>query len=455
MTKHIDDPTTRILEGTHPTMSLASVELTVVDGPDRGASLRLAPGTAHVGTAIGSHLRLTDTTVSRLHCSVHASRNGVNIVDEDSTNGTFLDGVRVHDAVLATGSVVRLGTTMLRVDFGEEPMFVQISSRNHFGAVIGSSVEMRRLYAIMERVALTEATVLIQGETGTGKELVARAVHDGSARAQGPFVAIDCGAIAENLIESELFGHVRGAFTGAIGDRKGLFEEAHGGTLFLDEIGELPPSLQPKLLRALESREVRPVGGNVSKRVDVRVLAASNRSLAQSVNDGSFREDLYYRLAVLELQLPPLRSRREDIPALAQHFFERFTNKQDPLPPELLASLLGRGWPGNVRELRNFVERSVSLGWSPGGRVVPDQAKGRLLTGLETLVPTHLPLKEARVVWTEGFERMYVDALLRKTNGNVTRAAEIAGVNRRSLQRLIAQLGIRPEGLRAGIDEDE
>ncbi|HEY4103162.1 MAG TPA: sigma 54-interacting transcriptional regulator, partial [Polyangiaceae bacterium] len=220
---------------------------------------------------------------------------------------------------------------------------------------------------------------------------------------------------------------------------------ADGGTLFLDEIGELPPALQPKLLRVLERFEVRRVGSNTSKRVDVRIVAATNRPLAEAVNAGTFREDLYYRIAVVELLLPPLRARRDDIPLLAQHFFRRYAGDKESMPKELLSSLSSRAWPGNVRELRNFIERSVSLGWSttvPAQTLMRDPAHA---TRLEDVVPSHLPLKDARLVWTEQFEILYVKALLEKTSGNVTRAAELAGVNRRSLQRLIASLGLRDD----------
>jgi DNA-binding NtrC family response regulator len=295
------------------------------------------------------------------------------------------------------------------------------------------------VYAVLERLAATDTTALIHGETGTGKELAARAVHTASRRARGPFVTVDCGAIAENLIESELFGHVRGAFSGAHGDRKGLFEEANGGTLFLDEIAELPLSLQPKLLRALETREVRRVGSNVARPVDVRVLAATHRSLGEGVNQGTFREDLYYRLAVVEVELPPLRSRREDIPVIGQRFYERFAESEDPMPDWLSATIQSRAWSGNVRELRNFIERTVTL--SRAGEPV-EAAPGETLSA-ELAVPIHLPLKDARVAWMEQFERRYAEALLRRTRGNVTRAAELAGVHRRSMQRLIASAGGR------------
>jgi DNA-binding NtrC family response regulator len=232
---------------------------------------------------------------------------------------------------------------------------------------------------------------------------------------------------------------VRGAFSGAMGDRRGLFEEAHGGTLFLDEIAELPLSLQPKLLRVLEAREVRRVGANASRPIDVRVLAATHRSLAQSVNEGTFREDLYYRLAVVEVELPPLRARREDLVIIAQRFYERFTGTEDLLPQPLAAAIQVRSWTGNVRELRNFVERSITLG------TATDRHAGESPTSAaaDVEVPIHLPLKEARGAWMDQFERRYAEALLARTGGNVTRAAEIAGVHRRSFQRLLASLGGR------------
>ena len=422
------------------TSQLVAVALSVIEGPDRGARIALQPGTARVGTAPACALRVSDPTVSRLHCEITVGRDAIRLVDSGSTNGTFVDGVRVHDAELATGASVRIGATVLRVERAGEPIEEHLSTRDRFGPVLGASVEMRRLYARMERVASTDATVLIEGETGTGKELVARALHDASKRATRPFVTVDCGAIAEELIESELFGHKRGAFSGAVADREGLFEAAQGGTIFLDEIGELPVTLQPKLLRVLEAREIRRVGGNTTTKVDVRVVAATNRSLARSVNDGSFREDLYYRLAVAELRVPPLRQRRDDIPVLVEAFHERFTGEHASWPAETIAGLMARSWPGNVRELRNFVERSVSLGVQPPPVLVDDRPDEPGAVA----VPTHLPLKEARVAWTEKFERIYVRALLERTSGNVTHAAEIAGVNRRSLQRLIAQLGLRP-----------
>jgi transcriptional regulator with GAF, ATPase, and Fis domain len=425
-----------------------SVELVVLDGPSRGRRVPIREGVAKIGTAEGNDLRLDDKTVSRVHCELTVRADSVTLKDLGSTNGTFVDDVRVRDADVPPGAIVRVGGTSLRIEAGDAPAFIALSALSEFGELAGDSIEMRAVYAVLERAAPTDTTLLIQGETGTGKDVAARSVHHASKRAQGPFVPIDCGAIPENLIESELFGHVRGAFTGAIANRKGAFEEAHGGTLFLDEIGEMPLSMQPKLLRALESRAIRRVGSTATTNVDVRIIAATNRSLAHCVNEGTFREDLYYRLAVVEVQLPPLRARRADIPLLANRFFARHAGAGAQLPAELVESWKSRAWPGNVRELRNTVERAVTLGQAkPSGRdlgSVPSLPAAPVLpSGIESIVPLHLPLKDARLAWTEEFESVYVRSMLKKTGGNLTRAAELAGVSRRFLQRLIARLDLR------------
>ncbi len=438
---HAKDPSTNVLPRV-PMLELAAVELVVFDGPERGRRLRLSPGVTRIGTGAACALRLTDTTASRLHAEIRLGASGLTVADCGSTNGTRVDGVEIVEAKLVQDSVLQLGSTRVRVEIGERQR-IALSPRESFGGVLGSSVEMRRVYAMIEKVAPTDATVLIQGETGTGKELVARAIHDASRRKDAPFVAVDCGAIAETLIESELFGHVRGAFSGASRDRRGLFEEADGGTIFLDEIGELPVALQPKLLRVLESREVRRVGGNSGIKLDLRVVAATHRHLARRVNEGTFREDLYYRLAVFELTLPPLRARREDIAILARHFHRRITGDDAPLPAEVNAALMARSWPGNVRELRNFVERNACLGWSSSFADRSDPERAPSVPVLEGLVDEAMPLKDARVAWNEKFEALYVAAVLRRTSGNVTRAAQMAGVNRRYLHRLIAEHRIR------------
>jgi len=432
-----------------------SVALAVIDGPSRGARATVGSEIARVGTADGNDLVLADRTVSRFHCELSVRGDTIVIRDCGSTNGTLIDGVRVREAEIPPGTLVRIGGSAFRVELGDEPAFIEVSGRPSFGELVGASVEMRRVYAILERIAHGDATVLIQGETGTGKDVVARSLHAASPRAKGPFVAVDCGAIPEHLVESELFGHVRGAFTGATADRKGVFEEADGGTLFLDEIGEMPIALQPKLLRAIESRSIRRVGSSAARTVDVRIVAATNRALAASINQGSFREDLYYRLAVVELRLPPLRARRDDIPALAAHFFRQLTGQERELPAEFVASLTGRGWPGNVRELKNYLERSVSLGTIAPRRgpaegaadaaagAAADATTDATADAIERLVALHLPLKEARDEWTKSFEVVYVRAMLRMVGGNVTRAAERAGVSRRFLQRMMARLGIK------------
>jgi transcriptional regulator with GAF, ATPase, and Fis domain len=426
-------------------IDVPAVELAVASGPDAGKRVHLArderPSTvAHVGVAPGNDLVLTDPTVSRMHCEVQVAESGVRILDAGSTNGTLVDGVRVRDADLRHDSLVGIGQTTIRVIIGPERLAVELSPRDRFGELLGASKAMRKLFAVLERVAPTDATLLIQGETGTGKELVARSVHEASKRADGAFVTVDCGAIAETLIESELFGHVKGAFSGASADREGLIAMADGGTLFLDEVGELPWALQPKLLRVLESREVRPVGSNSPQKVDVRVIAATHQPLARRVNERTFREDLFYRLAVVEVAVPPLRARRGDVPILAAHFLERFHGAPSALPRDVVDALLSRSWPGNVRELRNFVERTAALGFRPAAEAADPAG---LPAELDGLVPLGLPLKEARVAWMEQFESVYVRAMLRRTGGNVSRAAELAGVNRRFLQRMLARLGIR------------
>ncbi len=432
------------------TSKVLAAELIVVAGPDTGERLKLTEGVARIGTAPSNDLRLTDPTVSRIHTELRLAESGILVRDAGSTNGTFIDGLRVGEATASAGATIHIGATSVRVEVGEEPAFAEVSPRDSFGELVGSSIDMRRVFAILERVAASNATVLLQGETGTGKDVAARSIHAASARAEGPFVAVDCGAIAENLIESELFGHVRGAFSGAVSDRAGAFEEANGGTLFFDEIGELPLALQPKLLRALEMREVRRVGSNAARPVDVRIIAATNRHLPAAVNAGTFREDLYYRLAVVTVELPPLRARREDVVLLARHFYRRYRGADAELPTSLIATLVSREWRGNVRELRNFIERNVSIG-TPSSPPPPLDPARAGLGPLEALVPTNLPLREARDWWVDQFESAYIRAVVQRAGGNVTRAAELAGVNRRHFQRMMVRVGLRAPAA----DDDE
>lgn len=445
-----DDDETRRVTGESLVLRRLKVELVVVEGPSCGARVKIEGGKATVGSSSACTLALADRAVSRMHCELEVSESRIVIRDLGSTNGTFVGELSVRDADLLPGSLVRAGTSAFRVEVEGQEKPVALSSRESFGELAGKSLAMRAVYSMLERVAPTDATVLLTGETGTGKDVAARALHDESPRRAGPFVPVDCGAIPENLIESELFGHVRGAFTGAVQSRKGAFEEAHGGTLFLDEIGEMPVAMQAKLLRALESRSIRRVGATALVPVDVRIVAATHRSLARSVNEGTFREDLYYRLAVVEVTLPPLRARQGDVELLAQRFFRKLAPPGTRLSSDTLRALSARSWPGNVRELRNHVERAVALGHvqdeSAPSSLSP--APEFLPSGLESLVPLSLPLKEAREKWTEAFESIYVRAMLAETGGNVTRAAERAGVSRRFLQRTLARLGL-------GRDEDD
>jgi transcriptional regulator with GAF, ATPase, and Fis domain len=437
-----DDATTRLAQ---PKLRAESVVLVVVDGAARGKRVEIKKGTAKVGSSPACDLVLDDRAVSRLHFEVAISPRGLRLRDLGSTNGTHVGGLNIVEAEIPAGTTVLAGSSAVRVDrVGDSLPLPPASTQDSFGALFGKSLAMRQVYAILERVAPSDTTVLLRGETGTGKEVAARSIHASSPRARGPFVAVDCGAIPESLFESELFGHAKGSFTGATGDRPGVFEEAHGGTLFLDEIGELPPALQPKLLRALETRSVRRVGTNVERPVDVRVVAATNRPLERAVNEGGFREDLYYRWAVVEVVLPPLRERPGDIAELAE-LFHRQRGGTAPLPRSFLESLLKRPFPGNVRELRHAVERAVLFGAldDPGAHAEAARAAASIPQSLEDMAALHLPLKEARDAWTEQFELVYVKSVLDRAGGNVTRAAELAGVNRRFMQRLMARLGIR------------
>jgi len=326
----------------------------------------------------------------------------------------------------------------------------QIQRQYGFENLIGAGASMQRVFETMQKVAETDLTVLVRGESGTGKELVAQALHNRSARKDRPFVAVNCAAINAELVESELFGHEKGAFTGADARRVGRFEAAAGGTIFLDEIGDMAPATQAKVLRVLQERSLERVGGTEPIAVDVRVIAATHRDLAEDVRTGRFREDLYYRLRVVEIELPPLRERREDIPALAQRFLEQVTERlgreKRPLSEACLARLARHDWPGNVRELHNAIERAAVL--ATGAEIEAEDldlfetgaapsAAGPALEGL--------PFSEAKKRVVEDFERRFLLGALRKSGGNVSRAAESIGMVRQSLQQKIRELGLRSE----------
>jgi len=404
-----------------------------------GRHTREVDETLVVGGAEGVGLVIADPAVSRLHVELEPLDSGLWVRDLESRNGTFVQGVRVTRACIPEGGVLRLGATDVTVRYAPEPTPVEIWPDGRFGPMVGASVPMRELFARLARVARSEATVLIQGETGTGKELAAQAIHDASPRAGEPFVIIDCGALPESLLEAELFGHRKGAFTGAVEARAGAIEAADGGTVFLDEIGELPLSMQPKLLRVLESRTVRRVGETAQRPVNVRFLSATNRDLRTMVNTRAFREDLYFRLAVLPVTIPPLRERPTDILALVQHFLPK--EALAAVTPQMLHELTARPWLGNVRELRNFVERALTLGAREALALsAPAAGPG----GLET-EPTFppallaLPYKEMRERVLLAAEREYVEALLVRHDRDVSAAAEAAGLNRTYLYRLVAR----------------
>ncbi len=313
-----------------------------------------------------------------------------------------------------------------------------------FEEMVGSSPEMRQVFALVERVAATDATVLIRGETGTGKELVARAIHRRSSRRERPFVAVNCSAIPRELMETEFFGHEKGSFTGAVARHTGRFEQADGSTLFLDEIGELDLALQAKLLRAVQEREFTRVGSEKAIRTDVRIVAATSRDLEALVRDGRFRDDLYYRLDVIPVRLPPLRDRPGDLPALMEHFLrsfaERYGKEAPPAPPELLAAARAYPWPGNVRELRNVCERAVLMGW---GAVAPIlQGPARAAASVSALVDLSLPFHEAKQALVERFEREYLERLLEAHHGRVGEVARAAGIAERNLYEKMRQLGL-------------
>jgi two-component system response regulator AtoC len=295
---------------------------------------------------------------------------------------------------------------------------------------------MLQVYKTAARVATTNATVLIEGESGTGKELVARAIHSSSPRVNGPFVAVDCGAIAEGVLESELFGHARGAFTGAQTSRRGLFEQANRGTLFLDEIGDIGLNLQARLLRALQEGTIRPVGTNDPVEVDVRVVAATNRDLVQSVKNGRFREDLFYRLNVVNIRIPPLRERREDIPLLAEHFAVKYGRSQVAAISSAALDLLATyDWPGNVRELENVVARALAL--NPSGVILPEDLPDPVRRGGQ--LPALFKRSGTERPTLAEIERHYAAKVLQETGGNKTRAADILGIDRKTLYRILGE----------------
>ncbi|MBK7533861.1 MAG: sigma 54-dependent Fis family transcriptional regulator [Myxococcales bacterium] len=406
----------------------------VLEGPDRGRSCR--GDELSVGTAESSELRLTDPAVSRFHLELRATDRGFSLIDHGSTNGTWIGAVRIERATVPAGTVVRLGSSALQL--GEtQPLQVELHGSDRLGELVGRAPVMRRMMARVAKAAQSDVSVLVTGESGTGKELVARALHELGPRRAGPLVTVDCGSLPATLVASELFGHEKGAFTGADRTHLGAFEAAAGGTVFLDEIGELQPAVQATLLGVLERRRLRRLGSRHELPVDVRVIAATHRDLRGEVNGGTFRLDLFYRLAVVGITLPPLRERVEDIPLLVEHFLRDCGWTQPTaalISPAVMEGLCRHHFAGNVRELRNLVEAAVAMGEPPPLEAGATAAASEALT-----VDLSAPYKDARAALMEEFEARYVAALMERADGNVSAAARMARMARSHLNDLLTK----------------
>jgi DNA-binding NtrC family response regulator len=447
--------------------------LAVVEGPGEGNSWQSEGDRCSIGSFANNDFVIEDATVSRYHCEIRVDDDGARAVDLQSRNGTFIDGVQVVEGFLRGGSILRLGRAVIRFQFRNESNQLPLSESSSFGFMVGSSVPMRTAFALLERAARSDATLLLEGETGTGKGRAAESIHRASARRDRPFMVVDCGSIPANLLESELFGHEKGAFTGADNRRIGVFEEAEGGTIFLDEVGEMPQELQPKLLRVLENREVRRVGSNAFKPVNVRVVAATNRDLRAEVNAGRFRSDLYFRLAVVRIELPPLRRRPEDIPMLVEAFLAQPAMQghlEKLTAPDFIGHLQRAAWPGNVRELKNYLERCVVFdeamppptdidGLDTTSELRIDDAQHRVQRrardsdqpagepppgrGALIAIDLDMPLQDARKQAVEEFERRYLSGLLERHEGRVAQAATAAGIDRVYMYKLLRRYKLK------------
>jgi DNA-binding NtrC family response regulator len=412
----------------------------IVAGPDAGRRETLDRPLYRVGTQASNDLVLSDETVSKQHLEIAVVPEGYRITDLDSSNGTFTGSMRLGELTVIDPVTLQLGKTTLRLSPTDQEAEVPASLHTQFGNVRGRSLVMRELFEQLEVVAQSDCSVLLEGETGAGKEHIAEALHHHSQRAQGPFVVVDCGAMVGELMQAELFGYVKGAFSGADRAREGLLESANGGTLLLDEVGELPAALQTKLLGAVERRKVVPLGANTPRPIDVRIIAATNRNLAREVNQGRFRSDLFYRLAVVRLRVPSLRERKEDIPLLVQGFLELLRVRYGDRVPEslsavVMAKLAAHEWPGNVRELRNAVERAaLQSGDEPETPPVGTEAPE--------------PYQAARDRFMAEFERQFLVEALEQSGLNVTEAARRAGVELRHFRRLLQRYGLSAAALR-------
>jgi DNA-binding NtrC family response regulator len=482
---------TTVFDHGRPTVRhLRKSKLVVLAGLDQGREVILDKARLTGGRSMINDLVLTDKAVSSTHFEIVAQDEGYRLRDLDSTNGTYAGELRIKEIYLRPGTRFRVGHSELCFQPQSDFVDIPLSDRDRFEEVLGESLKMREIFALLEKIAATDLRVLITGETGTGKEMVARSLHAASPRSDRPLVVLDCGAIPRELTESTLLGHEKGSFTGAVSQHRGVFEQAQGGTLMLDEIGELPLELQPKLLRVLENQELKRVGGDRVIKTDVRVLAATNRDLRQMVNAGQFREDLYFRLSVITVELPPLRERREDIPLLAEFFLRPVSARRAmemTFSPDALRALCTYPFPGNVRELRNVVERAAALcdgpviqrrdiqfnrettrpmglpGLTVGARgrlatgelARADQAEGQGIgedgaeAGLRVplpALPRGLEFKEAKQRVVDAFELTYLRDLLARHEANITRSANEAGLTRYHLRELLKRHNLTGRG---------
>ena len=445
-----DETTLRAANTLSPPLR-ASLVVRVADGPDAGRHLSIDDAQPHrlfVGRSPASDLQLQDPLVSRRHLAFEIIDGAVRVSDVESTNGTTVNGLTLGSVFVRGGESIRVGETTLLVEVAGSSA-PPLCADGAFGRVIGTSREMRRLYPLCRKLADSSVPVLIEGETGTGKEVLAESLHEMGPRRERPFVVFDCTSVAPTLLESELFGHERGAFTGATGSREGVFEQANGGTLLIDEIGDLDLSLQSKLLRAVERQEIRRVGGSRTIRFDVRILSATRRDLDREVQAGRFRDDLFHRLTVARIELPPLRRRKGDLPLLTRTIIRQLEGTEVSFTPELMARWDGYAWPGNVRELRNAVARRLALGELADGEIEAvgppssprtPEAERAVGDAVDRVLALDLAIGDARQLIVDEFERRYLDRVLAAHRGNVTQAAEASGIARRHFHRLIARV---------------
>ena len=407
-----------------------------------------------IGRDGSSTIVIDDPEVSAAHCELRAGQHGVALRDLGSKNGTYVGIVRVDEASLTGPCTLRVGTTELSFAPASDKARVDVGFDESFGPLVGSSPKMRRLYQTLRAVAATELSVLVLGETGTGKELVAQAIHEASPRKNGPFVVVDCGSVPASLAESLLFGHEKGSFTGATSRKIGALAEANGGTLFLDELGELPEEIQPKLLRAAAERTVKRVGGTGYEPIDVRIVAATRRDLRREMNAGRFRSDLFFRLAQLRIELPPLRDRKDDVPAIVRRACEKLkvADRADRVIAEIDQRLRHHDWPGNVRELVNVASVLAAIGDTAAleglDLVLPLEGKATSETG--STAPPATAFAEAKRLAVTSFERQYFTELLRGTNGNVSEMARRSGMERHHVRAFLKRLGLSAEDARDG-----